>query len=89
MQTVGYWCDKCRRKYVQHRCDGGLPCGHSFAEAVKVYAKSYGKGGETVQMSWFKADVPLDETAVEPSHTIELWIEYKPDGGSGHGTVGI
>jgi len=51
-QTVGYWCDECRTKYVQHKCKDGLPCSHDKAQAVYVYAKGYGKGGEFVQMEW-------------------------------------
>jgi CspA family cold shock protein len=50
MQTVGYWCDECRVKYVRHACREGLPCGHDMAQAVFVYAKAYGRGGETVRM---------------------------------------
>lgn len=45
-QSIGYWCDECRVKYVQHVCkDDRLPCGHPFGEAVRVYVKGYGRGG--------------------------------------------
>jgi hypothetical protein len=51
MQTIGYWCDECRVKYVQHACkDRRLPCGHDFDGALRVYAKAYGRGGESVSI---------------------------------------
>ena len=28
----GYWCSKCRRRYVSRLCKNGLPCGHDEAE---------------------------------------------------------
>lgn len=51
MQTIGYYCDECRVKYVQHVCKGStLPCGHILGNAIRVYAKRYGRGGERVQI---------------------------------------
>lgn len=51
-QTNGYWCDECRAKYVEHTCKNDtLPCGHDFGAAIFVYAKSYGRGGETVKIA--------------------------------------
>lgn len=49
-QTIGYWCDECRCKYVQHKCRDGLPCGHDKDTAILVYAKAFGRGGERVKM---------------------------------------
>lgn len=51
-QTIGYWCDECRTKYVQHVCKDGLPCGHDLAQAVHVSAKSYGRGGAEIWLKW-------------------------------------
>lgn len=51
-QTVGYWCDECRLKYVQHMCHDGLPCGHDKAAAVYIYAKNYAKGGQYVEFRY-------------------------------------
>jgi hypothetical protein len=68
MQTIGFWCDECRRKYVRHACRDSLPCGHSKAAAVLVYAKAYGRGGETVELNW---------TDGGGEHYRELWISLK------------
>jgi hypothetical protein len=68
MQTVGYWCDECRQKYVRHACKGGLPCGHSKDDAIFVYAKYYATGGEFVSLSW------SDD---EGDHEREMWISRK------------
>ncbi len=51
-ETIGYWCDECREKYVRHKCHEGLPCGHDKKGAVRVYAKSFGRGGERVELAW-------------------------------------
>lgn len=54
-ETIGLWCDECRCKFVRHVCHKGLPCGHSKAAAVSVYAKAFGRGGEHVSLqlgSW-------------------------------------
>lgn len=68
--TVGYWCDECRRKYVQHVCRDGLPCGHPKEEAVYVYAKHYGKGqDETVLLECreFKAGFTVRPKPRDPN----------------------
>ncbi len=50
-QTIGYYCDSCRRKYVRHVCKHQkLPCGHTFAHALRVYAKRYAHLGEAVSI---------------------------------------
>jgi hypothetical protein len=64
-QTIGYYCDLCREKYVQHKCQDGLPCGHDKAEAIRVYAKSFGRGSERVEMFWLGGRV-------------RMWICRKP-----------
>lgn len=40
-QTFGYYCDECRRKYVNHKCKDGLPCAHDINEAIFIHAKHY------------------------------------------------
>jgi hypothetical protein len=68
MQTIGYWCDECRVKYVRHACKTNLPCGHTTGEAVFVYAKAFGRGGETVSLEW------SDEWG---EHQREVWVYRK------------
>ena len=53
METIGFWCDECRVKYVRHACKEQLPCGHPKVNAIRVYAKAFGRGGENVSVgSW-------------------------------------
>ena len=55
MNTVGYYCDECRCKYVRHVCKNRtLPCRHPFEQALYVFAKAYGRGGEAVQIGNLK-----------------------------------
>ena len=64
-QTVGYWCDECRVKYVQHMCHDGLPCGHDKQAAIYIYAKNYSKGGEYIE--------------IQHAHmTWTAWLRLKP-----------
>jgi hypothetical protein len=65
MTTVGYWCDECRVKYVQHLCKDGLPCRHDKDEAVYVWAKHFAKSGEAVRLRVY-------------GETVQLWIHKKP-----------
>lgn len=78
MQTIGYWCDECRLKYVRHACKEGLPCGHDKGAAVAVYAKAYATRGEQVILRW---------TDPEGDHYRELWVyrrarAYRPHSGA-------
>jgi hypothetical protein len=50
METIGYYCDKCRAKYVRHVCREALPCGHEKTLAIRVYCKAFGRGGENVSL---------------------------------------
>jgi hypothetical protein len=80
MQTVGYWCDECRTKYVQHKCKDGLPCGHDRKDAIKVYVKAYGKSHQRVTLSWHK---PSERKAgIAERETTRLVITYKPRPGT-------
>jgi len=64
MQTIGYWCDECRRKYVKHACRGGLPCGHEKSRAIFIYCKAYRTAGESL-------------TLIFLGQKIQLWLEYR------------
>jgi hypothetical protein len=79
MQTIGCWCDECRTKYVKHVCKKGLPCGHDAAQAVLVYAKSWGRGYEAVSLrcgdfavALYIADKPVPGVSYS-SGGRELW----------------
>src|SRR5689334_12003428 len=74
MQTIGYWCDVCRTKYVRHECKTALPCRHSIFAAIMVYAKAYGRGGEEVEMQ-----IPITPSILHGLHrVIHLEIHSKP-----------
>jgi hypothetical protein len=64
-ETIGYYCDECRMKYVRHKCKDGLPCGHDKSEAVFVYCHYFAKSGEHVEMQW-------------KDGKIDVWVTKKP-----------
>lgn len=65
-ETVGFWCDHCRRKYLRHVCKPELPCRHSKKDSVFVYAKAFGRGGERVVMEFDGKEV-------------DIWVNKIPD----------
>ena len=53
--TAGYFCPKCKMRWVKHLCkDGKLPCGCgvSTEDAVFVYRKHYAKSGDEIYVSY-------------------------------------
>lgn len=77
-QTNGYWCDECRTKYVEHSCKGDtLPCEHEFNKAIFVYAKSYGRGYESVSIRGLGRFTltTKDEDLIGQRWQFKWWIE--------------
>lgn len=79
METIGYYCDECRTKYVRHACREGLPCGHEKKLAIRVYCKAFGRGGENVSLVGAGIEVALFLTDAKESGVMysaagrELW----------------